>query len=1195
MAMKPQTIFFFSILVVTLQFAGCSGSNKTEQAPSARFNASNDKTQTEPAVETEAASVTNTLVTFSTANDLMKKYPMFKLGMYDVVLYVNTDEGLKRVSLRKKTPTRVSHFDKVKPVDLSYLKSHEHLFWGAFQVPEGTVEAAELIISGQQTEIVIGNKSPLLIDAFFSAYQLGDANLLKNDFPAKVYIRPNSSIRLKASELTTLNFKIDQNITASLDPLENPDLTIPYARFTPSAELSELSGTVPVRIKEVNALSFLESSLVIGNPEEFFISLGYRLKPSANLYKDGVSISGLSQSEGIYAMDISGSFELKSDSVVLDIQQAYLGEIADSNDSMMLEGYVNVEGDTVTINGSAQKLQASNTSLLGAERFNKIINNLEGSVQSGQIVKLWHDTGATKVIEAITPQNLDNKTLLSIQATLSLTPADLLGVKSALVGSSSFTLVMPEATNCTDYISQINGQDPVCEGKLSQIMIPFNGSGTYTLHETRLGDISSDNLEFSLEADRVNTFRDAKAFTTFLSQKVSSERFRVSSLSATGAFSDGVFQVDRNLSVVLLKPVNSIDAVADAWIAEQKRNNESALGDSKDKNIGLYAGLGIAGVASAGAVALIVKRLYDQGKLSFLFNSKKNPLGQKRGLEGSAVSLAVNQSEVNKLLKPVVEMPLTQKIVNDNEATPKLDTTSDELTIVLDDDANKKPIEPIPVKSTKSDEGVVYSVDLLDDGLEAQYQLAEGSYFVRFADKNGLPIEQIEMNKQGELFATEWENGKKTLLKIVSSKGEVNKENGIKVDQLISQRPTQNSIPEIYSSKGHKMMLTLALPIFEKGVISDDGLRIVPIDLNKPVQQIAGGYMYNVDLPDQKSASLGVFMKFDGSIEFISDSEKLKTGTNVLFTRVIDGPVETRLKKAGFGAAFQKGANNQIVFDTKRIKNNEEVDRSFWQGTKDTSQKFVNWAASIGFDVLPKGEALTLDQYNAATERQMFYVVRPSEEGIDLGSILKSGTYYADNVKPFPIKSYFQPATASTTFFFDDGRASIHIDAIKYKKPNETTEGTIDLTRNANGVLALDGNDLVLIGKRIVITEGQNDDDFAHVSEDEIERRLLGTFDEITGKFTQSTEFETLDFSYRSISKKTSLLEGLRWGFETRVSQYTDEFDEFRVLDADEIKTQRLRMLNPEKDKSFVEKMSDQRNKLSASVTEFWRKFRGKN
>ncbi len=683
-AQQPLSLFIATLVIMSAFLSGCSSKKKTSIAPVVATTPTTTPTTTPKtttpvtkpvttALEGEEPAVGDLMITFSTTNDLMTHYPSFKLGLYDIVAYVRTSDNLHKVSLYDLQPVATTDYTSVIPLELSHLKAGSHLYHGMFKAPAGKLESLSVKVIGALSNVTIGSDAPSLIDAFFSSYTPGDARVPARDFPAEVIATVAGDINITDKKLTMVNIAVDMNLTASMEPLRHVDPTRMYALFTPSIDVTEKTGSLDMSIHQVDLVSMTESSMGMGDAEGVVLTMNYTKAEGVKTFVNGDDAS-FADVAGLYAIDMMGAFSTSADGHAFEMKHASLAALTEANAASIYQGKVSVADDAVTILGTQQMLATDEVSMMGTLPFDGELAGGKASalgVKDGDMATIWSDGTSAKLLsmpmveaevtetETETPETVANKLAFDLHATVSYTPADILSIGTSASTDEAMTLTLSESLECSHYVRDVTaGGMASCDSALTAIEFTKSTEGMYTLHETRQGTVedvvveveteestvteteNEENAEegeevavetetevegireFALEADTVHHFTNAADFVAALEARVKTDKYRLATFTAEGTVDATTFKVGAMAKAVILQPHEILDNDSDGWITGLLEDEVSdPLGSDKGKSIGLYAGLGVAGVLAVGAMAALVKHLYERSK-RFSFQQK---------------------------------------------------------------------------------------------------------------------------------------------------------------------------------------------------------------------------------------------------------------------------------------------------------------------------------------------------------------------------------------------------------------------------------------------------------------------------------------------------------------------------------------------------------------------------------------------
>ncbi len=722
LAKKSMSLMVIMMVGLSLAMAGCDNNDKKNDKSAKDSSGDNSgggntgggntggdnpggENPTGGVEVTEEAVLGDVMITFSATNDLMMKYPSFKLGLYDITAYVRTESDLLPVSMYGLETVSSDQFDQVVPLELSKLEMGSHLYHGEFKLPVGDLEAVSIQFSGLHSNVTIDMKEPTLIDAFFSGYNSADSRIESRVMPAHTMVELAEAIEISDTSLTMLDVKVDMNVTASMEPLAHADPARDYALFTPSFKVMKMmpssENPMPMSIHQIDVISMADMtpddaednmfSLGMGDTDGMFFSTKLSKADNAMIKVDG-DAGDLGEMDGLYAVDMMGTFSTSADGHMFEVKHASLAAMAEDNTASIYSGSASVEGENVTIMGTKQMLDASESALMGTMPSTMQIDGIATSagIEDGKMVSVWYDGTDAKLISSddMMPMPAEESLVFYLHSTVSYLPADILSIGSAdETNADAMTLTLSEELDCANYVKDLatGAMKSDCGETLKTITFDKTiTEGMYTLHSTRKGTVSGedDTKELSLEADRVMHYASAADFTMALKSMVD-EGYRLAVLSADGTIAAGAFTVGSKAKAIILQPHAELDAENDSFVTGLEEDGGAlaaggALEDDSGKSVGLYAGLGA--LAGAGALAILADHVFTKAA-PYIFK-RAEPVTAVDGTSGSLVRTHVDGVPVDYIVQHVdsagkVTPTNMTKQLDGSVVTPTLDDTGE--------------------------------------------------------------------------------------------------------------------------------------------------------------------------------------------------------------------------------------------------------------------------------------------------------------------------------------------------------------------------------------------------------------------------------------------------------------------------------------------------------------------------------------
>ncbi len=611
------------LLLTVLCLAGCDNNKDVKKtAPVAQEEPDqkdpNDQTDT-AAVEAEDEEYGEVLVTFSATNDFMNNYSAFSLGVYDLVADIRIGTDLVSVSVLGLEPSGALDYSLVTPLALSHLSNgNNHLYFGQFTLPAGTIEAVKVTISGTKSEVKIDHHESTLIDAFFTSYGPGDARVFQRSLPAEVKTLVANGIEINDQKVTLLNIEIDKNLTASIDPLGYDNQAVKYTLFTPSIKVTEKTSPLSMSIIQNNIVTLSDAAINLGQPDGVFFSADYTEKTGAVTFYNGKS-SRLADISGVAAIDMHGDLSIESTGMSYSVGKAIVTDIGDDQTAMIYRGIASVDADVVSVAGTVQSYKADEQAYAGAYAYSGVVPGINTStldIADGHYVELWVNGEDVKVLHKETQTSDQAGLVFHLRSTVAFPPEDILSISTATNSEADMVLNLQEELDCANYVKELpsGNMKSDCQQALKGIKFDKSLSGSFTLHETRKGSEAANDdgsVTVQLAADWSHHYTTQSEFVAALESKVVTDNYRLVAFSAAGEVVGDQFVVGDAIKVILLQPHEILDADNDGWVNSLIDDEADPLGSDKDKNIGLYAGVagGVGLVAVAAISAYVIKQM----------------------------------------------------------------------------------------------------------------------------------------------------------------------------------------------------------------------------------------------------------------------------------------------------------------------------------------------------------------------------------------------------------------------------------------------------------------------------------------------------------------------------------------------------------------------------------------------------------
>jgi hypothetical protein len=594
-AMTIKQLFYIGIVVF---IAACSSEKADEPQSSDTFKDTIEALELKALFGEEPVDHSHILLTFSSSNARLRQYPLFKLGINDIVVEVSVDDQIYRQSLYNKVIASDLYLDSAVGIDLTNNEEDNYLYHGIYKVPAGKLEKIEIAFSGSRSEITILGKEIKLVDSFFSLFSHEDNTnpdgLPIQTLPVIVQTKSINEIKFDTDDLNIINIDVDMDMTVNVDALQSDDGDREYAVFSPSFAIQSLPGedgfvkpfTLAFKdFQYINMALGQENLMALGNPQERLFVTDYSLFENTEITLDGSMISDLSDVDDTYYVDLTGEMTIDASGYHYKLSKGHLFSVTDNDEKTRFEGIVTKATDQeVTIAGQKLDLTLDDYSHLGGREFNQVIEGKFSDLAEGSIVVLLSDEyqGSVDVIQKLDSRKNENAKIIDVQSSVINAPVDMMGVKLIEELSGSYRVDLSESLPCNAFINVVEDNDSnPCSNKdkIKTIELTKTTKGNYKIIEIRRGEIDTLTTDeggdsvFIHDPNLVAQFISTSPFIKVLEDK-SDKGGRVVRFTGDGEMRDDTFVISDKLTVVILYPQDSLD---NATESDDAAENDVAL------------------------------------------------------------------------------------------------------------------------------------------------------------------------------------------------------------------------------------------------------------------------------------------------------------------------------------------------------------------------------------------------------------------------------------------------------------------------------------------------------------------------------------------------------------------------------------------------------------------------------------------
>lgn len=579
-AMTIKKLFYIGIVVF---LAGCSSEKADEPQSNDNFKNTIENLELKALFAEEPVDHSYMLLTFSSSNARLRQYPLFKLGINDIVVEVSVDDQIYRQSLYNKVIASDLYLDSAVGIDLTNNEEGSYLYHGIYKVPTGKLEKIEIAFSGSRSEITILGKEIKLVDSLFSLFSHEDNTnpdgLPIQTLPVIVQAESIDEIKYDTDDLNVINIDVDMDMTVSIDALQSDSGDTEYAVFSPSFAIQSLprkDGFVKpftLAFKDfqyINMALGQENLMAFGNPQERLFVTDYSLFANTEVTLDGSMISDLSDVDDTYYVDLTGEMTIDASGYHYKLSKGHLFSVTDNDEKTLIEGIVTkVTDQGVTIVGQQLDLILDDYSHLGGRQFSQVVEGDFSDLSAGDVAVLLtnESKGTADIIEKLDSRSNEQSKMIDVQSSVINAPIDMMDVKLMEELSESYRIDLSEHLPCNEFVTVVeDNQSSPCSNKdkIATIELPKSTKGNYKIIEIRRGEI--DTLTTDEEGDSifihdpnlVRQFISTSSFVKVLEDKIDKGR-RVVRFTGDGEIRDDTFVISDNLSVIMLHPQDSLD------------------------------------------------------------------------------------------------------------------------------------------------------------------------------------------------------------------------------------------------------------------------------------------------------------------------------------------------------------------------------------------------------------------------------------------------------------------------------------------------------------------------------------------------------------------------------------------------------------------------------------------------------------
>ncbi|MCY4045131.1 MAG: hypothetical protein OXE99_08625 [Cellvibrionales bacterium] len=499
------------------------------------------------------------LITFSLSKKSQQAFDLYKLGLIDIVVLVDTGSEVIRHSLAGKLIPEDFHLNDAESIDLTRLNNAYH-YYGFFDVPAGDLVAVEIAFSGSKSEIIYQGIPYRLIDSHFARYpslkNTSPDNLNEQRFPLIVRKTLSDNIVFKQGNLTGLNIAIDAFESITKEAINTEDKNTHYALFSPQFRVTkhtqkgDFLTPIPLQINESNALFFSDGephALVLGELTTRLFAAEIETTSQSTFFLDGQAISDLSAIKGSFDIDITGTLSMNQAGYFYKIDTAYVDQFSSSDTKNLYEGRVlSVMPDKIRLAGKKFDLTDKNKAFLEGEAFIGDIQSTTQHLKKGHFIRLIQSSQGSQLIyqEAIQPNEMQ---VFDLYSSLAVDSDDLLNLKNNTEITQRISLHAP--LPCSTFIEN-------CQSDQAINTLDFsNAQGLHKVIVMGQGEVDENNgkLFFIKSKTQLKTYSDTEDLLATLVKQIQAG-YRIYRVSGEGKQIGDIFEFSKDINLIALSP-----------------------------------------------------------------------------------------------------------------------------------------------------------------------------------------------------------------------------------------------------------------------------------------------------------------------------------------------------------------------------------------------------------------------------------------------------------------------------------------------------------------------------------------------------------------------------------------------------------------------------------------------------------------
>lgn len=500
-----------------------------------------------------------TLITFSLFEKSQHQFDLYKLGIIDIVLEIDTGSEVLRHSLTGKLIPEDFYLDDANAIDLTTLKD-AYQFYGFFDVPVGKLKAIEIAFSGSKSEIIHKGNRYSLVDSHFALYPnylaKNPDKLNEQRFPLIVRHPIKDPITFEEGDLSPINIEIQAFESFTKEALESVDNNTTYGFFSPMFAViplphkGDFPAPIPLRIKESNDILFTGSdqpAMILGELSTQIFTTEYKISKNARLHIDGQATDNLSNTKGSAAIDLTGTLTINKAGYFYELDQANIHFFDQSLQKILYEGRVSSRSSTkVEISGKKLDLSNKEMAFLEGEAFQGNVSLPSNNISKGDFISVFQSDDGTRILP---PQKLrgDQTEVFDIHSSLAIEADDILNLENNTDKNDILSLSNP--LPCETFIEYCQSDQPIKTLDFS------NAQGTHRVIILGLGEYQENNNNpfFIKSKTLIKTYKDSQTLLSAL-KKQTTAGYRIYRLSGEGKQIDDRFTFSSDLNLIALSP-----------------------------------------------------------------------------------------------------------------------------------------------------------------------------------------------------------------------------------------------------------------------------------------------------------------------------------------------------------------------------------------------------------------------------------------------------------------------------------------------------------------------------------------------------------------------------------------------------------------------------------------------------------------